>query len=261
MSRPFRLSRHDVRWCFLFMHDIELLLSAVRSLTFRTLQLQIWYDGALTGQMCNLPVLPSSEGQKNETPGSIVSHCWPWLQVIKALLSFCQISDSPNISPWLISAVFSVRVYTKLWKDQHPVSVLHFNIHLSIPSSKKPTQMYFDIILFARRKHIILSYIAVLCECRAKRTCVLHWLKIENLEWSLMGILWFCQVVLQLKSSSFLLSWINSPSTESQPSDITKLSFVKFLLLRCAPWMRMGIRRCDRRGLGQRQVCRCHAAG
>lgn len=38
-----------------------------------------------------------------------VSQCWPWLQVIKALLSFCQSSDSPNISPWLISAVSSVR--------------------------------------------------------------------------------------------------------------------------------------------------------
>lgn len=28
----------------------------------------------------------------------------------------------------------------------------------------------------------------------------LHWWKVENLLWSLMGILWFCQVVLQLES-------------------------------------------------------------
>lgn len=33
-----------------------------------------------------------------------------------------------------------------------------------------------------------------------------------------------------------------------------------FLLLWCTPWMRMGIRLCDKGGLGQRQVCRCHAA-
>ena len=141
MSWPFRSSRYDVGRCSFFMHDIELLLSVVRSLTFITLQLQIWNDGALEGQMCNPPVLHSSEGQKNETPGSVVSHCWPWLQVIKALLSFCQSSDSPNISPWLISAVSSVRVYTGPWKDQHRVSVLHFTIRLSIPSSMKADQI------------------------------------------------------------------------------------------------------------------------
>lgn len=133
---PDRLA-YQVRECFFYMHGIELPLSVVRSQTFITFQPQIWYDGALTGQMSNPPVLHSSEGQKNEKPGSVVSHCWPWLQVIKALLSFCQSSDSPNISPWLISAVSSVRAYTKPWKDQHPVSV--FTIHLSIPTSKKPT--------------------------------------------------------------------------------------------------------------------------
>lgn len=126
-----------VRLCFFYMIDIELPLSVVRSQTFITLQPQIWYDAALTGHMSNPPVLHSSEGQKNEKPGSVVSHCWPWLQVIKALLSFCQSSDSSNISPWLISAVSSVRAYSKPWKDQHPVSV--FTIHLSIPSSKNLT--------------------------------------------------------------------------------------------------------------------------
>lgn len=119
-------------------HNIDLpLFVIVRSLTFITLQPQLWYDGALTGQMCNPSVLHSTEGQKNEKPGSVVSHCWPWLQVIKALLSFCQSSDSPNISPWLISAVSSVRAYVEPWKDQHPVSV--FTMHLSITSPKKPT--------------------------------------------------------------------------------------------------------------------------
>lgn len=135
MSWTFMLSNHHLRWCFFKMHDIEPPLTVVESKTFITFRAHIRYDGALTGQMSNPPVLHSSEGQKNEKPGSVVSHCWPWLQVIKALLSFCQSSDSPNISPWLISAVSSVRAYTKPWKDQHPVPV--FAIHLSIPSSLK----------------------------------------------------------------------------------------------------------------------------
>lgn len=137
LSCTFRLSNYHVKRCFLYMHDIGLPLSVVRSLTFITLRPLIWYNGALTGQMCNPPVLHSAEGQMNEKPGSVVSHCWPWLQVIKALLSFCQSSDSSNISPWLISAVSFVKAYTKSWKDQHPVSV--FTIHLSIPSPKKLT--------------------------------------------------------------------------------------------------------------------------
>lgn len=171
-------------------------------LTFITLQPEMWFDGALTGQMSNPPVLHSSEGQKNEMPGSVVSHCWPWLQVIKALLSFCQSSDSPNISPWLIWAVSSVRAYTKPWKDQHPVPM--FAVHLSIPSSKKKknTEIYLDIILFGLasvyHQHIILSYIEVPCECRAESLpfCT---------DWTLrfycglkIDTLWFCQVVLEL---------------------------------------------------------------
>lgn len=128
MFWPFRLSRHCIWRRFLDLHDIELPLSAVGSLTLLTLQPQIWYDGALTGQMCNPHVLHLSEGQRDEKPGSVVSHFWPWLQVIKALLSFCQSSDSPNISPWLISAVSSVRVYTKPLKGSTPSLSVHYTL-------------------------------------------------------------------------------------------------------------------------------------
>lgn len=67
-------------------------------------------------------------------PVCVVSRSWPWLQVIKALLSFCQSSDSPNISACLISAVSSIRAYTKPWKDQHLVPVF------AIRSCKAPSE-------------------------------------------------------------------------------------------------------------------------
>lgn len=70
---------------------------------------------------------------------------WPWLRVIKALLSFCQSSDSPNISPWLISAVSSVRAYTK---SRRINTESPFTTHLSIASSKKPPQIHLHITGF-----------------------------------------------------------------------------------------------------------------
>lgn len=96
------------------------------------------------------------------------------------------------------------------------------------------------------RRWIILSYMEVPCECSKRRAC----------HFALMGILWFYRVVLQLESSSFLLSWINSLNTESQASD-HQAGICQILLLWRAPWMR----RCDEGGLGQRQVCRCNMAG
>lgn len=120
-----------------YMHDIDLPLFVVRSLTFITLQPQKCYDGAHTGQMCNPPALHSSEGQKNEKPGSVVSHCWPWLQVIKALLSFCQSSDSPNISPWLISAVSSVRALYQTLKGSTRSLCVHCVLEHSLPLKAK----------------------------------------------------------------------------------------------------------------------------
>ena len=113
--------------------------------------------------------------------------------------------------------------------------------------------------------HKWISYIEVPCECRAKRA-YLFALKDENLLCCLMGIFRFCQVVLQLKTLQFLLSWINSLSTESQASDITKLSFVKFSS-RGAPhewgWASGGVIEgvwaSDRSAGVMRQVRRCKA--
>lgn len=186
----FRLSRYCI-WCrFLDLHHIELPLSAVRSLTLVTLQPQIWYDGALTGQMCNPCVLHLSEGQTDEKPGSVVSHFWPWLQVIKALLSFCQSSDSPNISPWLISAVSSVRVYTKPWKDQQPARV--FTIHLSIPPLKsRPRSTLISSILvrlLCIATNVSSSVMSRYCaSTEHRRACLSHWWKLRiycGLRWA-----------------------------------------------------------------------------
>lgn len=101
--------------------------------------------------MSNPSVLHSSEGQKIAKPASVVSRCWPWLQVIKALLSFCQSSDSSNISACLISAVSSIRAYTKPWKDQHLVPV--FAIRSSnVPSRKADLDLSWHYLLVLRQR-------------------------------------------------------------------------------------------------------------
>lgn len=150
------------------MHGRESQLSIVWPHTFLILQLQIWNDGAFIGQMSNPAVLQFTEGQKNEKPGSVVSHCWPWPQVIKALLSFCQSSDSPNIAPWLILAVSSIRAYTKPWKDQHQVSVLLYTWALPLPESWP-------------RSNLISSFLAcsrcMSSQRKAKRACLFALIK------------------------------------------------------------------------------------
>lgn len=161
-------------------------------------------------------VLHSSEGQKNEKSGSVVNHCWPWLQVIKALLSFCQSSDSTNISPWLISAVFSVQFIPSPEKiNTQPLCSLY-------------TCAFLDIIVLACRLCIITNVSSSL-KARNSMSSVQKrvFLRVENLLSHLMGIFWFCRVALQLKLSPFWFSWINYLNTESQPSYIFKLSFVR----------------------------------
>lgn len=214
----------------------------------------MWYEGALTGQLSYPPDLHSFEGQKNEKPGSVVSHCWLWLQVIKALLSFCQSSNSPNISPWLISAVSSVRDYTEPWKDQHPAPV--FAVHLSIPSSKKPKEIYLDIIFFWPGFCISQqAYRPQLCVSAGHRELAFvalfkGWDFIVVLKWvcgASAPINFICVVPDQLPEHWSTGEWYHQ-------------AVICQILLWCTPWMRMGIRRCDRGGLSQRQVCRCYAA-
>lgn len=194
-------------------------------------------------------VLHSSEGQKNEKSGSVVNHCWPWLQVIKALLSFCQSSDSTNISPWLISAVFSVQFIPSPEKiNTQPLCSLY-------------TCAFLDIILLACRLCIITNVSSSL-KARNSVSSVQKrvFLRVENLLSRLMGIFWFCRVVLQLKLSPF---WFLGSTTWTLNRSRVRSSnchLSGFLLLWCTPWMRMGIWMCDKGGLGQRQVCRCHAA-
>lgn len=164
------------------------------------------------------PVLHFTEGQKNEKSGSVVNHCWLWLQVIKALLSFCQSSDSTNISPWLISAVFSVQFIPSPERlNTQPV----FTVYVCIPEYHP-----FGQLSVHHHRHMIIAYIQEVCELSSKWAS----LRVENLLQSLMGIFWFYQVVLQLKLLQFLFSWMNSLNAELQSSYIIRLSFVKISL-------------------------------
>lgn len=112
MSRPLSLSEHHGRFLWNAWQGIPIISCRVSHVEHTS---SVRYNMTERSQVRWAILLSfiALKVRRMKSLAPFVSQCWPWLQVIKALLSFCQSSDSPNISPWLISAVSSVRAYTK----------------------------------------------------------------------------------------------------------------------------------------------------
>lgn len=134
---------------------------------------------------------------------------WPWLLVIKALLSFCQSSESANISPVLISTVSSVSVYFKL-KGSTDRSLCSQNIWPRPPLKIKPRRTFISVRHLCRQNQFIFK----LCFVFLLRAIPSHRPEVEIL---------ICHgaEVLQLTWRSFLLSRINLSPTQNWSRVIT----------------------------------------
>ena len=149
---------------------------------------------------------------------------WPRLQVIKALSSFCQSSDSPNISPWLISAVSSVRVYTEL-KGSTASLCVHYTLDQSLLQNSDPDPLWYHpfgpVACVAPQTYHPGFYQGIMREQGGESLP-----STPTESWEFYCAPWWasCDLVKWCFSSDhphFGCQGLTPPNTASQPSDIT----------------------------------------